>query len=252
MQHCVYICTNPSFPGWVKVGRTKNPDERKERYNDSCPEKNFSLEPIIECASQPTAHILEQASIKALAQIFESNGEWIKCDPAQAIRAIHIQYDLITLARLPLATRNNEVNSILKEISFVEREEIGRYMCILGKILLNAGVTELIDLEAIENEKKTKVDKFLKLLPSFKDDIKFLRNEDKLHFHLPTIFHKWKNQIEIEENILVNELKISPYFLSNNDVVRINHKVSRCYTLSTNPDNHFPVDVRIELVKVFC
>ena len=71
----LYLITNPSHPGWIKVGQTSDYEARLSTYQTASPHADYCMIAIryVEDRRQAEAKFLELAKI-----VFEVKGEWIK------------------------------------------------------------------------------------------------------------------------------------------------------------------------------
>ena len=77
----VYVITNESFDGWVKVGKTTDINKRLTSYKTGAPTE-YVVEFITELYDdRPVHHILQDAG-------HERASEWFRCDVETAIAAV--------------------------------------------------------------------------------------------------------------------------------------------------------------------
>lgn len=76
----VYIITNPSFPGYIKIGCAMNIDKRVDGFNTGDPHRAYRVEHRIFSSHREKA---EQYCHARLAP-FRGHGEWFRCSIAQA------------------------------------------------------------------------------------------------------------------------------------------------------------------------
>jgi len=79
----IYIISNPSFPGWYKVGRTNNPERRLLAYQTSDPLRSYKLEFVKKVIDISTHE-------NAVYSKIENRGEWIKTELESLIKVIDI------------------------------------------------------------------------------------------------------------------------------------------------------------------
>jgi len=77
----VYVITNESFDGWVKVGKTTDINKRLCSYSTGAP-TTYVVEYINELYDDRPVHDLLDA------KGIERSGEWFKCEPSTAIDAV--------------------------------------------------------------------------------------------------------------------------------------------------------------------
>jgi hypothetical protein len=80
-QGQIYIVSNPSFEGWVKVGMAVDATDRVNKYQTSSPFRDYKLNYKFDVNDRRAA---ETKAHDALHARFESSGEWFKCSPLQA------------------------------------------------------------------------------------------------------------------------------------------------------------------------
>lgn len=77
----VYVISNESFDGWVKVGKTTDINSRLAHYKTGAPTE-YVVEFITELYDDmPVHHILQDAG-------YERASEWFRCDVETAISAV--------------------------------------------------------------------------------------------------------------------------------------------------------------------
>ena len=74
----VYIISNPDFPGYYKIGVTRNIKKRLSPYQTASPHRNFKVEYYIK---HPDCYSAED-QIKEMMRYFalEEKGEWFLID----------------------------------------------------------------------------------------------------------------------------------------------------------------------------
>ena len=74
----LYVITNKSYPGWVKVGITKNLKRRLQTYQTCSPHRDYEL---VFSVWHPNAKSAER-KIKEMMQMFATNSrnEWYQVD----------------------------------------------------------------------------------------------------------------------------------------------------------------------------
>jgi predicted GIY-YIG superfamily endonuclease len=74
----IYIISNPSHKGWLKIGVTENIQDRLHVYQTSDPNRNYKVEYYI---SHPDCYKAEK-QIKEMMKYFALNikNEWFECD----------------------------------------------------------------------------------------------------------------------------------------------------------------------------
>ena len=77
----VYIISNPSFKGWVKVGMAVDAEDRLKNYQTSSPFRDFELAYVFDTDDRRVA---EAAAHAELEKRFNSRNEWFECSPLQA------------------------------------------------------------------------------------------------------------------------------------------------------------------------
>ena len=78
----VYVITNPSFEGWVKVGMAVDAKDRVKNYQTGSPFRDYNLYYSKWFKDRRSA---EKKVLKKLSNISDSkNGEWFKLDPLVA------------------------------------------------------------------------------------------------------------------------------------------------------------------------
>ena len=81
----LYIISNPSFPGFLKIGVTENIEARLRTYQTSDPKRAYKVEFYIQ---HPDCYEAEKR-IKEMMKYFSTDtiqrGEWFKCELSVAI-----------------------------------------------------------------------------------------------------------------------------------------------------------------------
>lgn len=77
----VYIITNPSFDGWVKVGMAIDSEDRLNGYQTSSPFRDYFLHSFWDVSDRRQAEATAHAELE---KTYERRGEWFKCTPEQA------------------------------------------------------------------------------------------------------------------------------------------------------------------------
>lgn len=74
----LYVITNESFPGWVKIGVTENLNKRLQQYQTASPHRNY----ILEYSLHHPKYIEAEKKIKEVMKNFASEikNEWFKVD----------------------------------------------------------------------------------------------------------------------------------------------------------------------------
>jgi predicted GIY-YIG superfamily endonuclease len=78
MNGYIYIITNKSFPGWVKIGVTEDIKSRLRTYQTSSPLRNYKIEYYIHHPDCYRAEKTIHEKMKPFAT--EIKNEWFKCD----------------------------------------------------------------------------------------------------------------------------------------------------------------------------
>lgn len=81
----VYIISNPSFQGWVKVGRALQAENRLGDYQTSSPFRNYELHYFVTVQDRMA---IERKAHKALEKQFARTNEWFYCSPEEAQKVI--------------------------------------------------------------------------------------------------------------------------------------------------------------------
>ena len=79
----VYAITNPSWPGWVKIGMALEARDRLNGYQTSSPYRDYVLEHSV--VSNDRRKSEQEAHTKALKLSNDSRGEWFKISVEQSI-----------------------------------------------------------------------------------------------------------------------------------------------------------------------
>mgnify|MGYP003651775248 CR=1 FL=1 len=82
----LYVITNKAWPDWCKVGISVDIKSRLASYNTSSPLKDFE---VIYSVSTDKHQLIEREVLAILSKEFESNSEWFKTSPLEAISAIN-------------------------------------------------------------------------------------------------------------------------------------------------------------------
>lgn len=82
----IYIVTNPAWPGWVKVGRAVDANDRHNSYQTGSPFRDYVLEWFRPVDNRMTA---EAEAHKRLAKVTAQHGEWFNISVADAITIIN-------------------------------------------------------------------------------------------------------------------------------------------------------------------
>lgn len=73
---CVYVITNPAWPGWVKIGQTITPKLRVSGFQTSSPFRDYTLNYYVKGVDR---HSLEEQVHKTAEEFAEERrGEWFK------------------------------------------------------------------------------------------------------------------------------------------------------------------------------
>lgn len=83
----VYLIVNPRFPGWVKVGQTKNVEARLRQYNTGDPWRAYRVLVAVPTVNRRHAEWLAHTRLKRLG--YDRRSEWFDCAPAVAERVIN-------------------------------------------------------------------------------------------------------------------------------------------------------------------
>ena len=93
-EGAVYVMTNPSWEGWVKVGMAVDAEDRLKSYQTSSPYRDYELKYIIKTVDRRKS---EAEAHTALEQKYERRNEWFLCSPSQAIEVLHEEANRKTL-----------------------------------------------------------------------------------------------------------------------------------------------------------
>ena len=90
---CVYVLTNPAWPGWCKVGSATGPAGRPAGprlavFNVGSPFADYKLAYVLE---HEHARRVERLVLVALGRVHERAREWLKCSPDVAAAEIAAQ-----------------------------------------------------------------------------------------------------------------------------------------------------------------
>ena len=75
----IYIISNPSFQGWFKIGRTKDPDTRLRCYQTCSPNRDYKMDYLLR-VKDATPHEKYFSD--------KCRGEWIQSDLYSLIKII--------------------------------------------------------------------------------------------------------------------------------------------------------------------
>lgn len=78
-KNYIYVMSNPAFPGWYKIGRSKNVKERLRNY-----QTNY---PLRDCIINYYMEVLNPVDYEKVFRC-EIKGEWIKCELSVIINII--------------------------------------------------------------------------------------------------------------------------------------------------------------------
>lgn len=82
----IYCITNPSFKGWVKIGKAIDTEKRLSGFNGSTPFRNFKLEYQKEFKNYSRAEYFLLCKFNQLSE--QQSGEWFKINLEKAITVI--------------------------------------------------------------------------------------------------------------------------------------------------------------------
>ena len=82
----VYIVAHPRFPGWIKVGQTRNPDKRLSSYNTGDPDRGYRMIAKVWTKDRRGAEFHAHWRLKRLG--YAKQGEWFDAAPALAERIV--------------------------------------------------------------------------------------------------------------------------------------------------------------------
>lgn len=77
----VYIISNPTWNGWVKVGKAVDASDRLNSYQTSSPFRDYVLNYKYPCGNRNKS---EKQAHKALAKKFDKRNEWFYCTAEDA------------------------------------------------------------------------------------------------------------------------------------------------------------------------
>jgi len=81
-NYYIYIITNPSYPGWIKIGRSINPEKRLNSYQTNSPFRDYKMPYKVSTKYATKIEIY-------ISTILKNNGyEWYKCDVKKGIKII--------------------------------------------------------------------------------------------------------------------------------------------------------------------
>lgn len=80
---CVYVITNPAYPGYVKIGKTIGIERRLANYNTCSPFKDYKVEFIIE--TELADNVENSFKLK-----YKSKTEWYEIEVKLAIEEIKL------------------------------------------------------------------------------------------------------------------------------------------------------------------
>lgn len=88
----LYIITNPAFPGWIKIGTTKDLTKRLQTYQTSSPHRDYE---IVFSMEHPEYQIAEKRLRDTLSHFaLRIRNEWYEVDVNIAIVRIQEQLDI--------------------------------------------------------------------------------------------------------------------------------------------------------------
>lgn len=87
----LYIITNPSFPGWIKIGTTWDLDKRLHTYQTGDPNRQYKIEYYLHHPHFREAEKKIKESMKYFAKSIK--GEWYETDLQFAKSRLHEQLD---------------------------------------------------------------------------------------------------------------------------------------------------------------
>lgn len=88
----VYCITNPSFKGWVKLGKAIDTEKRLSSFNGSTPYRNFKLEYKKEFKNYTRAEYFLLSKLNQASE--EQSSEWFKIDLTKAKKIIDNHKDV--------------------------------------------------------------------------------------------------------------------------------------------------------------
>lgn len=77
MEGYIYIITNKSFPGWVKIGVTEDIESRLRTYQTSSPHRDYKVEYYIKHPNYVEAEKQIQHNLQHFAT--DRKNEWFRC-----------------------------------------------------------------------------------------------------------------------------------------------------------------------------
>jgi hypothetical protein len=83
-EGCLYVITNPAWPGYCKIGRSTGVTERLRTYQTASPKRDFQLR-----YTRSFGDILAaERALKKLLPGFRARGEWLLIHPDDAATLI--------------------------------------------------------------------------------------------------------------------------------------------------------------------
>ena len=89
-QGQVYIIRNPSFPGWCKIGKAVDAEDRLKQFQTSSPYRNYEL--VIAFDSEDRQKD-ESKAHDLLRKHYAFRGEWFFCDASLAINKLNVLFE---------------------------------------------------------------------------------------------------------------------------------------------------------------
>ena len=80
-QGYIYVCKNPAWKEWVKIGKTINLQSRLSSFNVGAPYKDFQLVHTIKAPKTELKNLEKKILLATMLEGTETRGEWRKiCD----------------------------------------------------------------------------------------------------------------------------------------------------------------------------
>lgn len=81
----IYVCTNPAWDDWLKIGQTDDPDKRLKQFWTATPHRDHEFVHVIETDNMDDA---ENEAHRVAESIAERKNEWFKLTVEQAIEVL--------------------------------------------------------------------------------------------------------------------------------------------------------------------
>ena len=89
-QGQVYVMRNPSFPGWCKIGKAVDAEDRLKNFQTSSPYRDYELVAVFDSEDRRKD---ESKAHDLLRKHYAFRGEWFFCDASLAINKLNVLFE---------------------------------------------------------------------------------------------------------------------------------------------------------------